>query len=90
MIKAVSKFWGSKIDQYGMPDPYHSYFVVASPWETPDSGVATVLSLSTNSPLSKPHFLVTAGGERAAFEAAISSLKGETKNAGLTHQTHES
>ena len=89
MIRGVIKFWGSQIDGYGMPVPYHSYFVVASPWRSPHSGVASVVALATNAPLSKQHFLAQTGGERAAFDAATTWLKAEQRNQNLTHQIDE-
>jgi hypothetical protein len=89
MIRAVVKFWGSQFDTYGMPIPYHSYFVVASPWQTQDSGVASVVPLSTNAPLTKNHFLAQTGGERAAFQAAIEWLETEPGNQNLTQHVHE-
>ena len=47
MIKAVVKFFGTQQDQFGMPVPYHSYLVVSSPWQTPNSGIASVVPLSS-------------------------------------------
>lgn len=89
MIKAVVKFFGAEQDQFGMPVPYHSYLVVSSPWQTPNSGIASVVALSANAPLSKPHFPVLQGGERAAFDAALQALASEPNNAGLTQHSHE-
>ncbi len=88
MIKAVVKFFGAEQDHFGMPVPYHSYLVVSSPWQTPNSGIASVVALSANAPLSKPHLLVQ-GGERAAFDAALQALASEPNNAGLTQHSHE-
>lgn len=89
MIKAVVKFFGAEKDQFGMPDPYHSYLVVSSPWETPDSGIASVIPISVNAPLLKSHFPVLKGGERAAFDIALQALSHEPKNAGLKRLFHE-
>ena len=89
MIKAVVKFWGAKQDTYGMPIPYHSYLVVASPWHSANDGVASVVPLSTAAPLTTPHYPVLKGGERAAFDASIAALKNEPKNKGLAFQAHE-
>lgn len=89
MIKAVVQFWGSAQDQYGMPTPYHSYLVVASPWQSATDGVASVVPLSIAAPLTTTHFPVLTGGERAAFDAAIAALSGETGNEGLASQVHE-
>lgn len=90
MIKAVVKFWGAQQNQFGMPDPYNSYFVVSSPWQTADGGVASVVPLSGNAPLSKQHFPVLQGGERSAFDAALKALASEPGNIGLSQHCHES
>lgn len=89
MIKAVVKYWGAQQDQFGMPTPYHSYLVVSSPWQTPNSGIASIVPLSTGAPLPRPHFSVLQGGERAAFDAALKALSTEPSNAGLTQHCHE-
>ena len=89
MIKAVVKFFGAERDQFGMPVPYHSYLIVSSPWEMPGSGIASVVPLSVNAPLSKPHFPVLQGGERAAFDVALQALSHEPKNIGLKVLFHE-
>ena len=89
MIKAVVKFWGAQQNQFGMPVPYHSYLVVSSPWQTPDSGIASVVPLSTGAPLSNQHFPVLQGGERGAFEVALKALKSEPGNMGLKQHSHE-
>jgi hypothetical protein len=89
MIKAVVKYWGTQQDQFGMPVPYHSYLVVSSPWQTLDSGIASIVPLSTSAPLSRSHFAVLQGGERAAFDAALIALSSEPGNSGLTQLCHE-
>lgn len=88
MKKAVVKFWGSGADAYGMPTPYHSYYVVASPWNSPGSGIASVVPLSTNAPLSRQHFLATSGGEDTAFNEAVTALEKESGNATLKKHIH--
>jgi hypothetical protein len=89
MIKAVAKFWGTGRDQSGMPEPYNSYLVISSPWETQECGIASVVPISGSARLSKSQFLADRGGERAAFESAITSLKGELSNAGLRFELQE-
>ena len=89
MIKAVAKFWGATKDAYGMPIPYHSYLIVASPWNGTNGGVASVVPLSTSAPLSTPHYPVLNGGERAAFDSAVKALKEETANSSLSFQVDE-
>ena len=89
MIKANVKFFGAEKDQYGMPTPYHSYFVVASPWQSEDSGVASAVSLSSAAPTpNPPHKLVLHGGPEKAFEAMVDVLRALSANQGLTELTH--
>jgi hypothetical protein len=89
MIRAVVKFWGNSKDIYGMPVPYHSYLVVASPWENSNDGIASIVKISTEAPLTKHHYPVLQGGERVAFDAAIDALKNEPGNKGLRFVAHE-
>ncbi len=75
MIKATVKYFGNDKNEYGMPIPYHSYLVVSSPWQKDNSGIASVILLSGESPLpSSPHKLVMSGGEKAAYEKMIKIL----------------
>jgi len=90
MFKAIVTFFGDNLDAFGMPDPFYSYLVVVSSWKTPYSGVASIVPLSLEAPLSRNHFLVTIGGERAAFDAAIAALKAEPGNARLAFHSEES
>jgi len=55
MIKAVVSFCGPQINSLTMPSPYHSYLVVSSPWQTPDSGIASVVAITLNAPMSRQH-----------------------------------
>lgn len=90
MIKAIIRFFGPDVDNYGMPVPYFAYWVVASPWQSHDSGIATIMPLSTGpvvvstsgTPVS-PHHPVLKGGEEAAFQAAIEALKNAAAHIGL-------
>jgi len=83
------KFWGQDRDQFGMPEPYNSYLVISSPWETKECGIASVVPISGNARLSKAQFLAERGGERAAFESAVASLKDEVSNTGLRFELQE-
>jgi hypothetical protein len=84
MIKANIKFFGDEQDEYGMPVLYHSYLVVASPWQQADSGVATAVPLSSDAPApSPPHKLVLQGGPDKAYEEILELLRGLGKNKGL-------
>ena len=89
MIKAVVKFWGHEKNGFGMPVPFHSYLVVASPWQTPNGAVASIVPISADAPMSSGHFPVQQGGERAAFDAAVAALKADPRNSNLTHSSHE-
>ena len=84
MIKASIKFFGDSKNEYGMPNPYYTYFVVASPWQTENSGVATVLPLSAESVApNPPHKLVLAGGAEKAYEEVLSALRAMNQHHGL-------
>ena len=95
MIKSVVKFFGTAMDQYGMPDPYYSYLVVASPWQTNDSGIASIVPLAQSNVVSNsvaapvnPHHVEMAGGEKAAYDKAVNALKAAPPHAGLSFHEH--
>lgn len=87
MISSVLRFWSkpepTKSDSLlDIPDEstgrHYSFLVVSSPWDKVDSGVASVLPLTTESAGVAgihPHHLVLSGGEGAAHKKAIDSLK---------------
>lgn len=84
MIKANIKFFGDQQDEFGMPKPYHSYLVVASPWQQVDSGVASAIPLSSDAPPPNPaHKLVLQGGPDAAYEEMLLVLRSLSQNKGL-------
>lgn len=66
-------FSGEQHDRYGMPEPYHSYMILADAWKTPRSGVASIVSFSEG-----PHFQQTHlslfGGEQGALTTAVQHL----------------
>jgi len=95
MIKSVIKFFGTARNANGMPDPYFSYLVVASPWQDNGSGIATIISLSESSVLSianpatvNPHHVELSGGEKAAYDKAVGALKVASLHAGLSFHEH--
>lgn len=95
MIKSVIKFFGTKTDQYGMPDPYYSYLVVASPWQTNDSGIASIVPLAGSNVVSNSvtapvnsHHLDISGGERAAYDKAVKALKDAPSHKDLSFHEH--
>lgn len=84
MIKANVKFFGDEQGDYGMPKPYHSYLVVASPWQQEGSGVASAIPLSSDAPSPKPpHKMVLEGGPEQAYEEMLSELRSLSQNDGL-------
>lgn len=95
MIKSVVKFFGTETDQYGMPIPYYSYLVVASPWQINDSGIASIVPLAQSSVASSssvapinPHHIEMSGGEKAAYDKAVNSLKVAAPHTGLSFHEH--
>lgn len=85
MIKANVKFFGNQQNEYGMPNPYHSYLVISSPWQTDDSGVASAVPLSTDAPKpNPPHKLVTSGGPQKAYEEMLDILRNLPQNKSLS------
>lgn len=85
MIKATIKFFGAENDEYGMPIPYRSYFVVSSPWNAPDSGIADVIPLTTDPICPNPQRkIVMAGGERNALDEMLKILRELPENKNLT------
>ena len=89
MIKAIVKFWGTTTGAHGLPNPYHSYLVLASPWQASDGGVASIVCVSGGVALENPNILVSAGGERAAYKIALERLKSLPENKGLESATDE-
>jgi hypothetical protein len=83
VIKASVKFWGQERDSHGMPDSYRSYFVLSSPWQDPDSGVASVFCISGAEQPPQRNVWVEKGGERAAYNKAVATLKLLPENSGL-------
>lgn len=52
------------------------YFICASHWESPDSGIATIVSLTNNAPvLSDMNIIVQTGGPHNAFKQAVEQLR---------------
>lgn len=67
-----------------VPEVIHSYLVLASPWATPDSGVASMVPLSEGAPApDRAAIVVQKGGARAAFQAAVAEILSLAGNAGL-------
>jgi hypothetical protein len=93
--RATVALYGSERDTFGMPTPYLSYLVVSSPWEKPNSGIASILPLAISPPSAttstvpgQPHHLSLSGGEEAAFKEAVSALKNSAIHSGLAFHEH--
>jgi hypothetical protein len=84
MVKASVIFWGDQVA--GQLEPFQSYLVVASPWQTAGSGVASVLLIGGNVPAPQPYYLAVQGGEEQAFKQAVDALKALPANNGLNCQ----
>lgn len=89
MIKASLKFYGTKQGPYGIPIPYHSYFVFSSPWKIPQSGIASVISLSASTPMpDPPHAITDKDGEEGAYRLVLEKLRALSGNQGLSELLH--
>jgi hypothetical protein len=84
MVKASVIFWGGQAA--GRLEPFRSYLVIASSWQTPGSGVASVLLIGGDVPPSQSYHLVLQGGEEEAFNQAIIALKNLPANRKLQCQ----
>lgn len=89
MRRAYVTFWGDKRGPNGMPDPYRSYLIFASPWESPDGAIASIFPASGELYPVPPHVPVLQGGERAALDEAIERLKDLPVNRELKHNVDE-
>ena len=84
MIKAHVKFYGEDRDEYGMPITFHSYLILASPWERIGSGFAEAIAMSSETPLpNPPMMLVLDGGPVKALDKLIVKLRQLPGNADL-------
>ncbi len=89
MIKANVKYFGKQQNTLLLPTPFHSYLVISSPWQTNDSGIASVLSFS-NAPMPNPPYkLTTTGGEKLAYDEMLQVLRSMPENKDLTELIDE-
>jgi hypothetical protein len=89
MIKANVKFYGSGQGSFGMPEPYHSYMVYSSPWQLQNSGVASVMGVSSNTPTPEsPHVISEKDGEEGAYNLMLDRLRKLPANQGLSELIH--
>lgn len=85
MITANISFFGDDKDTYNFPKPYHSYFVIATSWQSEGSGIASAMPLSTETPpLSPSHKLVLQGGPEKAFAEIVEMIRSLPANKELT------
>ncbi len=83
-IQGFLEFSGKEIDQYGMPSPYRKYWIVASPGPVAGSGIATIMTLTRDTPtLDSENVLVHEGGPDGAFAEAVNRLGALPQNRGL-------
>ena len=83
-IQGFVEFSGKEFDQYGMPEPFRKYWIVASPGPVTGSGIATIVTLTRNTPtLDAENLLVHDGGPDAAFAEAVNRLAALPANRGL-------
>lgn len=84
MLKVVT-FFGERVGEYGMPDPFFQYAVYLT--EDPAPGVsasATVTAITERTRLPTPSaFAVKQGGTDEAFGSAVAALK--RLHPGLSH-----
>jgi hypothetical protein len=66
-------FYGSQVDQTGMPDPFNRYEIFAVKWQR-DGGIASAMTLSGCEPRST-HFPTLRGGPKAAMKLAEDALR---------------
>lgn len=84
-------FCGDTRDENGMPEPYHSYLIIAgsAPALGESASIATVMTLTGAPELEFNHFPVSNGTPGAALEVAIDALASLQGNQGLTQDVNE-
>jgi hypothetical protein len=90
MISATVWFYGEKIGDRGLPEPFRSYLIVASPWLGKGRAIASVVPLSINAPEPPSRdFPVESGGQEAAFNAALEAIAKLPGNEGLNRSVDQ-
>ena len=83
-------YYGGDLDQYGIPEHYHSYLLISSELHLQGSGVCSVTTI-TDSDLPEPqHIIELSGGVDQALKSAIEKLKKLEQNNGLKELINES
>lgn len=84
MNQGTITFYGDELDEYGMPKPFHNYFVVVNIWLESNKGIASILPMSKEAPVPESlQCLAGPEGEKSAFEKAIEVLENLEGNKGL-------
>jgi hypothetical protein len=66
------------------PATYRPYLLVSGPWQTPGSGVATIVPLHSGIPVpDQVHFVAESGGPQAALRMARDAVLELRQNRGL-------
>lgn len=82
MIKANVTYYGNTIGNYGLPNPYYCYFVVAI--TDPKSGyIASIYSIASGSPLPSSASISIGGSETDVYQKALNALDTLHSSAGL-------
>ena len=82
--RRIVKFFGGKVDAYGMPELYYSYVIFES--DAPWSGgtVASIMPMSLGAPMpDQVHFPAPKGQPEEATMAAINALLSHPELKGL-------
>lgn len=75
-IRKSVYFIGTDHDSAGMPKPFHSYLLISSAWEMPDTAVASIWQASAGAPVPDlSSKIVQVGGPQAAIKELIRSLE---------------
>jgi hypothetical protein len=86
------KFFGSKQDAYGMPEPFHNYLVTVAPWNAPgapaESRIGSVASMS-DAPMPEPRHFIGQDGPESALMNAYAALTQLPDNRDLQSAHHE-
>lgn len=88
-ISCTIHFYGTGKDSFGMPDPFIGFFVVASPWHAPGSGVASVVALTLGAQEPNPmHTISENGGPEGALSDALTAIRKVYAGKGLGEHTN--
>jgi len=102
MISKIVRFWSEPVSTQGQSlldtsdlsgYKFYTFLIVSSPWEgAPDGGVASIVLIATDSVIKvnlQTNHAVLRGGELAAYQKALSSLKSIPELSALKYSEHE-